>query len=319
MRRILRVAPVESAPSSAAEKIALTPFSSALFAWYFVAVWGSGYVATKIGLQYAPPFTFLTLRFCFGLLCLAPVVLLWKPKWPESGVELGHLAVAGLLMHPVQLGGSHYAQYLGMSAGVTALIISCQPLVTAFVAFRLFGERLRPGQWLGIFVGLAGVALVVWHKIDIREVTFGSLLGTLIALAGVTAATLYQRRFAPHADLKAAAVVQFAASAAVLAPLAVAVEGFRVTYSFELLASIAFLVIFASMLAVSVLHYLMRHGEATRVSGMMYLPPVFAVVLELAWFGLVPSGLMLAGIAITCAGVAMVVWRPNWRSSISSS
>lgn len=222
-------------------------------------------------------------------------------------------------MHAVQLGGSHYAQYLGMSAGVTALIISCQPLVTAFVAFRLFGERLRPGQWLGIFVGLAGVALVVWHKIDIREVTLGSLLGTVIALAGVTAATLYQRRFAPHADLKAAAVVQFAASAAVLGPLAVAVEGFHFENSLELWAAIAFLVIFASMLAVSVLHYLMRHGEATRVTSMMYLPPVFAVVLELAWFGVVPSALALAGIAVTCAGVAMTVWRPRWRSSISSS
>ena len=62
---------------------------NALLAWYFVAVWGSGYVATKIGLQYAPPFTFLTLRFGFGLLCLAPVVLLWKPRWPENRTELG--------------------------------------------------------------------------------------------------------------------------------------------------------------------------------------------------------------------------------------
>ena len=74
-------------------------------------------------------------------------------------------------MHAVQLGGSHYAQYLGMSAGVAALIISCQPLLTAFIASRFLGERLTPGQWLGVFVGLAGVALVVWHKIDIREVT----------------------------------------------------------------------------------------------------------------------------------------------------
>ena len=292
---------------------------NALLAWYFVAVWGSGYVATKIGLQYAPPFTFLTLRFCFGLLCLAPIVLLWRPAWPKSPPEIAHLVVAGLLMHAVQLGGSHYAQYLGMSAGVTALIISSQPLVTAFIASSFLKEKLRPGQWLGIFVGLAGVALVVWHKIDIREVTFGSLLGTLIALAGVTAATLYQRHFSPRSDLKAATVIQFAASAAVLGPLAVAVEGFQFKNSFELWAAIAFLVIFASMLAVSVLHYLMRHGEATRVSGMMYLPPVFAVVLELAWFRLVPSGLTLLGIAITCAGVAMVVWRPNWRSSISSS
>jgi drug/metabolite transporter (DMT)-like permease len=168
-----------------------------------------------------------------------------------------------------------------------------------------------------VAIGLAGVALVVWHKMDIREVTLGSLVGTLFGLGGVTAATLYQRRFSPRADLKAAAVVQFAASLAVLAPLAAGVEGFEVHWSGELLAAIAFLVIFASILGVSVLNYLMRRGAATRVAGMMYLPPVFAVVLEAALFGVVPSGLALAGIAVTCLGVAMTVWtRP--RPSVTS-
>jgi drug/metabolite transporter (DMT)-like permease len=280
---------------------------NALLAWYFVAVWGAGYVATKIGLQYAPPFTFLSLRFAFGLLCLAPVVLLWPPRWP-AGKELGHLVVAGLLMHAMQLGGSHDAQYLGMSAGVAALIIACQPLVTAIIVSGWMNARLQRRQWLGVIVGLAGVALVVWHKIDIREVTLGSLAGTLIALASVTAATLYQRKFSPKADLKAASVVQFAASLLVLAPLALAVEGFAVEHSPAMWLAIAFLVIFASVLAVNALHLLMRHGEATRVASMMYLPPVFAVVLEAAMFGLVPSGLALAGIAVTCLGVAMTVW-----------
>src|SRR6185503_4492133 len=167
----------------------------ALLAWYFVAVWGAGYVATKIGLQYASPFTFLTLRFTFGLLCLLPVISVWKPRWPSTRAEWGHLAVAGLLMHAVQLGGSHYAQYLGMSAGVAALVISCQPLATAVIAVRFMDERLAPRQWLGVFLGLAGVALVVWHKIDIREITAASLAATLIALTGVTAATLYQKVF----------------------------------------------------------------------------------------------------------------------------
>ena len=292
---------------------------NALLAWYFVAVWGAGYVATKIGLQYAPPFTFLSLRFAFGLLFLLPVVLFWQPRWPASPKELGHLIVAGLLMHAVQLGGSHYAQYLGMSAGVAALIIACQPLVTAVVASRWLHEHLLPRQWAGVAIGLAGVALVVWHKMDIREVSLGSLVGTLFGLGGVTAATLYQRRFSPRADLKAAAAVQFAASLAVLAPLALAVEGFKVQWSRELLAAIAFLVVFASILGVSVLNYLMRHGAATRVAGMMYLPPVFAVVLEAAFFGVVPSALALAGIAVTCLGVAMTVWSRSWKSSISSS
>jgi drug/metabolite transporter (DMT)-like permease len=265
-------------------------------------------VATKVGLQYAPPFTFLSLRFAFGLAFLIPVVLVWQPRWPATRTEWAHLAVAGLLMHAVQLGASHYAQYLGMSAGVTALVISSQPLFTAIIASRWMHARLAPGQWAGVFVGLAGVALVVWHKIDIREVTTGSLAATLIALAGVTAATLYQKAFCPNADLKAAAVVQFGASLAILAPLALAVEGFPVVWSGELLASIAFLVIFASFLAVSALHVLMRQGEATRVTSMMYLPPIFAVVLEALMFGIVPSGLTLFGIAVTCAGVAMTVW-----------
>src|SRR6185503_18187948 len=124
----------------------LTPVSSALLAWYFVAVWGSGYVATKVGLQYAPPFTFLTLRFGFGLAFLAAIVLVWKPLWPATRAEWLHLAVAGLLMHAVQLGASHYAQYLGMSAGVTALVISCQPPLEASAPVAHEGRGIAPRE-----------------------------------------------------------------------------------------------------------------------------------------------------------------------------
>lgn len=290
---------------------ARSPFVDALLAWYFVAAWGSGYIATKIGLQYAPPFTFLSLRYVFGLLLMLPIVLVWRPRWPRTGTELWHLVVAGLLMHAVQLGASHYAQYLGMSAGVIALVASTQPVLTALIAARFLNERLIGRQWTGIALGLAGVALVVWHKIDIREVGLASLVASLIALAGVTAATLYQRTFSPQADLKAATVIQFAASLAVLAPLAFAVEGFAVDWAWQMFAAIAFLVILSSILAVSALHILMRHGEAARVSSMLYLPPLFAVAIEAAMFGLVPSALAFTGIAITCAGVFMTVWKPR--------
>ena len=278
-------------------------------AWYFVTVWGAGYLATKVALQYAPPFTFLALRYLLGLACLVPVLLWLRPEWPVSRGALGHVVVAGLLMHAVQLSGSHYAQYLGMSAGIAALIISVQPLLTAMIASRWLGESLGARQWAGVAIGLAGVTLVVWHKIDLREVAAGSLLGTLIGLAGVTAGTLYQRHFCPRADLVSAAFIQFAASLAVLAPLGVAVEGFPVRWEWPLLAATAFLVIFASILAVNTLHVLMRHGEATRVTSLMYLPPIIAVALELAMFDVLPGALTLLGIAVTCAGVSLAVWK----------
>jgi drug/metabolite transporter (DMT)-like permease len=282
---------------------------NALLAWYFVTVWGSGFIATKIGLQYAPPFTFLTLRFLFGLACLLPILLVMQPRFPGSRVELGHVVVAGLLMHAVHLGGSHYTQYLGMSAGITALILSAQPLITALIAVRWMGERLHPRQWAGVAIGLAGVALIVWHKVDVREATIGSLVAVTVALAGVTAGTLYQRIYCPLVDLRSATFIQFIVTAAALAPLAWIVEEFTVTWAWPMFGSIAFLVIGASILAVSALHTLMRRGQATRVTSLLYITPIFAVVLELAMFGTVPSALSVAGIAVTCCGVALAAWR----------
>jgi drug/metabolite transporter (DMT)-like permease len=280
--------------------------SSSLLAWYFVTVWGSGYLATKVGLQYAPPFTFLTLRFAFGLLLVVPLAIALRPVWPESPATWFHVAVAGLLMHAVNLGGSHYAQYLGMSAGIAALILALQPLATALVAARLMHENLQRQQWVGIALGLAGVALVVWHKLDLAAMSAASLAAVTIALAAITAGTLYQRIFCPAVDLRAAAVVQFGATLLVLAPLAYLVEGFQVVWSWQLLAAIGFLVIFASLLAVNALHTLMRRGEATRVTSLLYLTPVIAVVLEWWMFDVRLSVLTAIGIAVTCAGVALV-------------
>ena len=278
-------------------------------AWYFVTIWGSGFLASKIGMLYAPPFSFLTLRFIFGICCMLPLVLITRPLWPASRPELGHVIVAGLLMHAMHLGGSHYTQYLGVSAGITAVLLTVQPLLTAFIASRWLGERLSPRQWAGIAVGFAGVVLVVWHKIDIREMTLGSLIAVIVALLAVTAGTLYQRVFCPRVDLRTSTLIQFIASAVVLAPLAWIVEGFSVRWAWPMFAAIVFLVICASILAVSALHTLMRHGEATRVTSLFYLTPIFAVVLEFALFKVVPTAVSVIGIAVTCAGVALVAWK----------
>lgn len=283
----------------------------ALLAWYFVTVWGCGFLATKLGLQHAAPFTFLALRFAFGIVCLGALVLVLKPRWPESRGEWGHVIIAGLLMHTVHLGGSHYAQYLGLSAGITAVLLSVQPLLTAIVAGRWLGERLRPLQWAGVAIGLAGVTLIVLHKIDVDEATLGALVAVVISLAGVTAGSLYQRAWCPQTDLRAAALLQFVANFIVLVPLAWFVEGAVVRWSWSLAGAIVFLVIGASILAVNAFHTLMRRGQATRVSSLIYLTPIFAVALELPMFGVVPSLLSLAGIAVTCLGVAMVSWAPR--------
>ena len=293
-------------PANAAETVtASSRFSSNFLAWYFVLVWGSGFLATKIGIQYAAPFTFLSLRFIAGLLCLAPLLLWVKPAWPRTQREWLHVIIAGLLMHAIHLSGSHYSQYLGMSAGVTAIILASQTLLTAIVAAVWMGEKPSRTQWLGVTIGLFGVGLVVWHKVDVAAVSTNSLIAVGTGLIALTAGTLYQRQFCAQVDLRSSTFIQFAASLLVIAPLSYAVEGARIDWSWSLVAAVLYLVIFASMLAVNALTLLLRRGAVTRVTGMLYLPPVVAVTAEWLLFGVQPTWLTALGVIIVCIGVAL--------------
>jgi drug/metabolite transporter (DMT)-like permease len=285
-----------------------------LLAWFFVLVWGSGYLASKTGMQYAAPFTFLSLRYAFGVLCLAIWVLVSRPRWPSTKRDVLHICVAGLLMHAINLGGSHYAQYLGMSAGITALLLATQPLFTAVFASRVLGERLVRRQWLGVVVALIGVSLVVWYKVNVQAGTLASFIAVAVSLAAITSGTLYQRAFCKDVDLRSAALIQFAVSLIVLVPLAIGIDGFAIRWNWSLLAAIAFLVVFASILAVNALHTLMRRGHATKVTSLFFLTPVVAVLLEWAMFKVIPTGLTVIGIVVTCAGVALVTVRPGRKS-----
>ncbi|MDB5841117.1 MAG: hypothetical protein JWQ23_3069 [Herminiimonas sp.] len=305
-------------PYSAARMLPKDRFDT-LLAWFFVLVWGSGYLATKAGIHYAAPFTFLTLRYAFGVLCLVPWLLFSHPRWPTGKREFFHVCVAGVLVHAINLGGSHYAQYLGMSAGITALLLATQPLLTAIIASQMMGEKLTGPQWLGILVGLIGVSLVVWHKINVEATALASFVAVALSLAAITSGTLYQRVFCKHVDLRSSAFIQFAVSLIVLAPLAVAVEGFVVQWNWTLIFSIVFLVVFASILAMNALHTLMRRGNATKVTSLFFLTPIVAVLLEWAIFNVVPTWLSLGGIAITCGGVAMVTMtRKHERSEAAA-
>jgi len=278
-------------------------------AWYFVLVWGSGYVATKVALQYTTPLVFLSIRYALGIVCLSALALATPLRWPRQGVEWLHIVIAGLLVHALNLGGSHYAQYLGLSAGTVALILAAQPLVTACIVSLWMHERLLPRQWLGVALGLGGVALVVWHKLDIQAMSKASLFAVSLSLVGTTLGALYQRAFCARVDLRCASLIQFAASLGVLLPLALVFEGWHVHWNVALVAAAGYLVVGASILALNAFHILMRRGEATRVASLIYLTPIIAVLCEFLLFHVLPTLLSVGGMALACLGVALVAGR----------
>ncbi|HZV93364.1 MAG TPA: DMT family transporter, partial [Caldimonas sp.] len=249
---------------------------------------------TYIGVRYAV--AFVVAMVAFGL----------RATWPRSRAQWGHIVFAGLLSHAGYLAGSHYAQRWGLSAGVTALILSLQPLLTAVAVSRWLHVRLSKAQMLGVAIGLGGVVLVVAHRIDGSALSLRALVAVVWALVCVTCGALYQRQFCADSDLRSAICIHFAATAAVMLPLGAVVEGFAIVWNWQIAATLSYHVVLASIGAYSILHLLMRRGEATGVTSLIYLTPPVAALSEWAVFGTPPSPTMWVGMGIACVGVAMV-------------
>ena len=179
----------------------------------FVLLWSTGFLAARLGLPYTGPFTFLLLRFLLVVALLAAVCALVRVRWPRGPREWAHLAVAGLLVHAGYLGGTFTAVHLGLSSGAIALLVGLQPIATAAFAGPLLGERVSARQWAGLALGLAGVALVLLPRANATGIGAGSLLAGLVALASITAGTLWQKRYCSGMDLRAGSLVQFVAAA----------------------------------------------------------------------------------------------------------
>jgi drug/metabolite transporter (DMT)-like permease len=273
----------------------------------FVLLWSTGFIGAKLGLPYAEPLTFLTLRFVLVLALLLPAALWLKSRWPRTAVQATRIAIAGILVHAGYLGGVFSAIHHGLSAGFAALIVGLQPLVTAVAAPRLLGERVTGRQWLGLALGLAGVALVVWEKIPAGRASPAGIALALLALASMTAGTLYQKRHGGGADPAAGSVIQFAASALVLAPFALALETQRIVWSGEFVFALLWLVLVLSLGAISLLYMMLRRGEAARVSSLFYLTPPVTALMGYFIFGETLGALAVAGMAIAVAGVALAM------------
>ena len=276
---------------------------------FFVVLWSTGFIAAKYGLPYAPPLSFLILRCVGAMLVLLPLVLLSRAPWPRGRIL--HVAVAGLLLQAGYLGGVWSAIKIGMPAGLSALIVGLQPILTAFAA-PLVGERVSARQWLGLLLGLGGVALVVYAKLSLNGLAPAAIGLCVLALLSITCGTLYQKRFCPRFDLRTGTLIQFTASALLLLPPAVALEGFgptlgNVHWTPQFLGALLWSIFALSIGAIFLLFRLISRNDATKVTSLLYLTPPTTAVMAWLMFGEALSPLGLAGMAVAVMGVAFVV------------
>ena len=296
------------APSAAA----LSPVQRIGGPALFVLLWSTGFVGAKYGLPYAEPFTFLGVRLVIAAVLLGAVAVALRSAGMPARRQYGHAAVVGVFLHAGYLGGVFYAISRGVPAGVSAVVVSLQPVLTAVLATRVLSERLVPRQWLGLVLGVAGVALVVGPGIAASAgaadaLPVAGLVACLVSLLSGTIATLYQKKHGDGIPLVWGTAVQYAAASALLLAIAATTEEQRIEWTGEFVAALVWLVLVLSLGAVLLLLLLLRRGSAAGVSSLLYLVPPAVAVEAYLLFGERLSPPSLAGVAVTAAGVALVV------------
>jgi drug/metabolite transporter (DMT)-like permease len=278
----------------------------------FVLIWSTGFIVARYGMPHAPPMSFLIVRYALSAACFLAWALLARATWPRGAKQWLHLGATGVLMHAGYLGGVWAAVKDGMGSGLAALLLGLQPVLTALWLSAWGGEVTRR-HWTGLALGLGGLVLVVWQKLGLGEVHATNLLFAGIALASITAGTLYQKRFVQSCDVRTASLVQLVAAFGVTLPLALLeTEALRWlsadgAVNTELVGALAWSVLGLTLGGSSLLYLLIQKGAATRVTSLMYLVPPTTALLAWVLFGEPITPLTVTGMALTALGVSLVV------------
>jgi len=272
----------------------------------FVLIWSTGFIVARYGMPHAPPLKFLALRFGLSVLCLGVWAGLSRAAWPRERDQWKHLAITGLLVHAMYLAGVWSAVKLGMGAGLIALLVGLQPVLTAvWVSAR--GGRVAATQWLGLALGLAGLALVVWQKLGLGEIHPLNFALALGAMLSITIGTLYQKRFLKPCAVPTANFIQSLAACAATLPMALWLESEPIHFNAPLIAAMAWSVLVLTLGGSSLLYLLIQRGAATAVTSLLYLVPPCTALMAWALFAEPITVLTLAGTALTALGVSLVV------------
>ena len=271
----------------------------------FVLIWSTGFIVARYGMPHAPPMKFLAVRFFLSVICFTAWAIAARAAMPADRGQVKHLAVTGVLMHAGYLGGVWAAVKLGMGAGVVALLVGLQPVLTAvWVSSR--GGAVAARQWAGLALGFAGLALVVWQKLGVGEIHGVDFALAVVALLSITAGTLYQKRFVAPCDVRTASLVQLSAAFVVTLPLAL-LEPEAMNWNGQLAGAMAWSVLVLTLGGCSLLYLLIQRGAATAVTSLLYLVPPCTAVMAWLLFGEAITVFTIAGIALTAVGVSLVV------------
>lgn len=272
-----------------------------IYSIIFVLLWASAFISAKYGMIGAGPFSFLFTRFIIVTGLFALIALVLRSAWLKRE-EILPAVTGGVLMHGVYLGGVFYAIFQGTPAGIASLIVSIQPIITAFLAFFVLGEMIRRIQWLGVTLGMIGVVMVISPRLGGAVPTIG-LISCIIGVTSMSIGTIIQKKFLGKMDLVSGNAIQALAAAVFYGLLLLTVEPYQLEWTTEVTLAMIWIVLTVSLGAVTILMLLIRSGQMAATSSLFFMvPPVSAIMgyfafgERLGWLGII--GFIIASIGV---------------------
>lgn len=280
--------------------------SAAAIPLLFVVVWATGFVTARLVAPHVEPMTFLMLRFVGTAAVLALLALAMRAPWPRGARDWRNAIGIGLLLQAIYLGGVFWAVRHGLPAGVTSLVVSMQPLLTALVAGPLLGERVPTIRRIGIAIGFVGVALVLAPKLaGSGSYPAPALAAVILSLVAITLATIWQKRAGTGVDMRTGLVIQYGASAILMLAMAVATETMTVDATPEFWLGLLWAIFGLSIGAVFLLLLMIKRGAVVGVAAWLFLVPPVAALMSFGLFGETLTAVQIAGMVVATSGVAL--------------
>ena len=276
----------------------------------FVFLWSTGFIGVKYGIPYAPPFYFVAIRMAIAALLLFIAIAFLRKSQPITKAIFLPSTLIGLTLHGAYLGGCFFAVSRGLPAGITALIVSLQPVLVSIFAAKYLNEPLDKRAIAGLMLGLIGLFVVVIPRINMtgaNSISVISIAACIVGLLGGTSGTILQKKYGGAIPTLAGTSIQYAATALVLLTLALIFEQPEIEWTPKFIGALAWLVVALSFGAILLLFFLLSHGSAASVSSLYYLVPAATAVEAYFFFDEHVSLVSVLGTVITVIGVWLVV------------
>ncbi len=274
---------------------------------FFVLLWSTGFIGAKYVLPYSDPFWFLAIRATCTIFVLAVLMLLLS-KRVFFDLRSFHQIIIGMLIHGSYLGGVFFAISSGMPAGITAVIVGIQPILTAVVVTSMGQEKLTNRMWIGLALGLTAIAMVIFdsHGMSGDGATILGALAAIISLCGISSGTVLQKRWGSDSPFVMSTMYQFMGAAIVFICMTFLLENQSIEWVMPLILSLAWFVFALSIGAILLLMYMINAGQVSKVSSYFYLVPPVVMLESYFLFDEKIGALGIAGAILAICAILLV-------------